>query len=105
MIRFRLFSAITKNDAIFVIYDIFLYHTGIIKDSVREALIKMENEIIEKKEKLVSLVASAGECRDQGQSCERQQSFNCNIGIKFSSMLETIRVGLTEFIISMAFIQ
>lgn len=73
MIRFRLFSAITKNDAIFVIYDIFLYHTGIIKDSVREALIRMENEIIEKKEKLVSLKASAEECRDQGQSCERQQ--------------------------------
>ena len=48
MIRFRLFSAITKNDAIFVTYDIFLYHTGIIKDSVREALIRMENEIIEK---------------------------------------------------------
>ena len=81
MIRFRLFSAITKNDAIFVTkndaifvtYDIFLYHTGIIKDSVREALIRMENEIIEKKEKLVSLMASAEECRDQGQSCERQQ--------------------------------
>ena len=66
---------------------------------------RMENDMKEMKEKLVSLMASAEECRDQGQSCERQQSFNCNIGIKFSSMLEAIRVGLTEFIISMAFIQ
>ena len=51
------------------------------------------------KEKLVSLMASAEECRDRGQSSERQHSFNWNIGITFNSMLETNREGSTEFII------
>ena len=53
----------------------------------------------EMKEKLVSLMASAEECRDRGQSSEIQHSFDWNIGITFNSMLETNRVGSTEFII------
>ena len=60
---------------------------------------RMENDVKEMKEKLVSLMASAEECRDQGQSFERQHSFNRNIGFKFISMLQTNREGSTEFII------
>ena len=54
----------------------FLNRTGRFKDSVGETLIRMENEMKDMKEKLVSLMASAEECRDRGQSSERQHSFN-----------------------------
>ena len=64
-----------------------------------ETLIRMENEMKDMKEKLVSLMAASEECRDRGQSSERQHSFNWNIGITFNSMLETNREGSTEFII------
>ena len=55
--------------------------------------------MMEMKGKLVILRASAEECRDRGQSFERQDSFNRNISIKFSPVLETKRVDLISFII------
>ena len=54
--------------AYFKLVTFFLYKKGRLQDSVRETLIRMENEMKEMKEKLVSLMASAEECRDRGQS-------------------------------------